>query len=596
MTFKSKLFQYERRDFAAEGVEEPVPPPAKEDVLIPEGGDTTETKNEGTTDDTTVQDPAPDAAGTSDESTAPAADPADAPLDNGDGSGDLLGDPAADPAGAGDDEEEEDPDGPIDYVELDELRVNEVAAKEAIEQKLVDDAETVTQSVDDAVEESKSLVTAIEALGEQIRNGQGITQVMGRSLGVNLSGLRARVGFADPHAALSLEGFRNKADGTPRLEPVRSAEVALEGFRNTLKAILENIVKAIQAAITYMVRLIKQRMFDLKEVRKNTVDVTKAVLAQRQADYKGEQVLHPAIVGSDKYVNLSFLQRPGVAGSLRILNQQPDNYAAAIKAVIDEVSVHREYGSVFSKNFVARIEDMFQGIVYGKDWDSKSPLTNQIGRLFSKNSALITSVKDLHGMAPPARVVPPYAGFYTTGLLGDVAFYQFIGKNLAGADLAEEMEALTNWQFVRTTHASPEGISSDGWLRYLTNDEIIAGSKMIEQLQDELGRFANTVDAMEHMEDELKDIALRAAQALGPMTESEAFFNDSDPKNGWKGSLLTELVALLNSVVSNLNNSIVEYHRYGQAVCIAWNFYLAAIHKKERELLAQARMGTAPAQ
>lgn len=597
MSLKTKLFNLElprrRPSVALEGVEEPVPPPeSASDVTIPTGGETSETTQEGKTNET-VTDPATDAGGQGNEDGPDAAPSTQETLDNGDGSGDLLGESATGDEDAEDDDEV-DPDGVIEYIDKDELRTTEVAEKEAVEQKLADDQDKVSESVDDAVEESKNLVAAVEALQDLITQKVGITQLMGRSMGSNLASARARLGFEEPWGAMSLEAFFNKVDGSPRSTNLQQAQITLEGYRSTLRNILESIIKAIQAAITYLVRMMRQRMFDLKEVMGNTRNLTKAVLAQRQKDREKDKILG-AVSGKeyDKYVNLAFATRPGAAASLRILNEQPENYSAALKDVLTEVSVHQRYPNVFSKDFLQRVEDMFQAIVANKeDWDHNSRLTTTVVELFSKNSAMIKSVKDLWGMAPPPRVVPPYAGFYTTGLLGDAAFYNFIGKNIVGGDLAEEMEALTNWQFIRTTHASPEGISADGWLRFLPTDEIKAGSQMISQIGDELAKYEDTVSKMEFMEDELKGIAQRAAAHLGPMQNAEVFFDSNDAKHGWKGGLLTELVAMLNSIVTNLNSSMVEYQRYGQAVCIAWNYYLMAIYKKESELLAQHRLNS----
>lgn len=594
MTFKTKLFQYERpaRRPAIEGLEEPVPEPAAaSDVTIPEGGDA-ETKLQGNTDET-ITDPAADASGAGNEAEAGAA-PADATLDGGDGSSDVLGDPESGDAGTGldDDEDDIDPDAPIDYVSVDDLRTTEVMEHEAVEAKLIEDQDKVSESVDDAVDESKNLVVAAEALIDLIQQNSGITQLMGRSMAVNLAGSRARLGFSEPYAAVSLEGFYNDATGRPRLSNIAHAKVALEGFRSTLRNILEMIVKAIGAALVYLKRFIKSRMFDLKQVMKNTHDISKALLDQRKKDKDGDKVIgNVSGKEAEKYVNLSFAARPGVAGSLRILNKQPENYATAIKDVITEVSVHQKYPNVFNQKFIDRIENIFQGIVANKeDWDKTTRLTSTVGELFSKNSVVIKSMADLYGAAPPQRVKHPISGFYTTGLLGDVAFYNFIGKDIVGTDLAGELEALTDWQFVRTTHAAKEGISSDGWLRYLATDEIKAGSVTIGQLGDELAKYEDTVAKMEFMEDEIKGIAQRAAAILGPMSNTEAFFDSTDTQHGWKGGLLTELVSMLNSIVSNLNDSMTEYQRYGQAVCIAWNYYLLAIYKKESELLAQHRM------
>lgn len=556
MSFKKKLFGWTP---AQEGLEEPVPPTdIPTDITIPEGG-----------------------ANEQDPGAEPQQDPAIGALDDQSGSSAPVGDGEAGDGLDDPDAEDDDADKPIEFFAQDELNVEHVAQVEAADDKLAAEQSIRSESVDEAVAESKNMVAAIEGLVETLVSGKGIGEMTGRSLSVNLATHRARLGFADPHGALAFEAFQPDTQGKPKHSALENAKIAMEGFRSTLRTILETIVRTIQAAIAWLVKMVKKHLFDLKAVTKQTQVLTKAVLEQRSEDKAG--LIANAEGNASKYVSFQNATAMGLTRLLKIGGEQPNDYPSAFVAVHDELKAHLGYREVFGQKFVDGVSKVF-GEITGDTVEGEEhvALAAPITRILSKNS-LVLDPRDLRDVQLPPKVQPPFKGFYVDGLLGDVAFYHFLNKNLVARSLEEELQGLGAWHFLRRSTASKG--SDDGFLRLLATSEVKHGSEMIEQIENELALYAGTVDQLEHVEGQLKDLALKASRQLAPMDNSEAIFNEANKEHGWKGGLLTSLVAAISNVVANVNTSLFEYQRYGQMVCIAWNHYLKAIYDKEQALV-----------
>lgn len=579
---------------ALEGLEEPNPAPAPAgDVTVPPGGD----ENPGAIDTPpadTPKDPNEENQDAPPGDAAPeGAGAADAALDSGQGSGDALGDGATgngldDPS----DPDAVDPDAPIDFPDLDNLNVEQVAAVEAQEKELTEDQEVRSESVDDAVAQSKFLVAAVEGLQETIRLGKGITPLTSRSMIMNLYSIRERLGFQHPAEGLSMEGMGSAVAH----DPVRTAQITMESFRNTLRTILQTIIKAIQQAIEWLVKKVKKGLYDARAVRERTRQLTKAILEQRAKDKDG--ALHAALIGNDEdnYVSL----RLAAAGNaLLILNKQPKKYAKALGDVLDEIEVVNKYNAFFGKGLQSAFSDLLDVLRTTGDegFDDEKFNLAPIDDLFSSNCEPVSGPAELRGVQVPSKLNQSgYSCVAATGLLGDVAHYQFTQRRALGdTNLPAQLELLGSWTFVRTVQRAVSG-SASGSLRYLSTQEIEEGSAVVEKIEDNLAKLGDVLNYMEDFEGFLKDRLVAAERLLGGMKEADAFFDAKDEQHGWKGPLLNALIGAMGSLVNNINESLDAYQKLGFGTAIAWNYYLEAIYMREKATMdeAAAAGGNAP--
>lgn len=555
MSFKNKLFSR----FAMEGLEktegegEETPAPDTDEITIPEGGDT------------------PPAEGASDETNNP-------------GEGDGTQPPATDPdldGGAGGDGTAVDPDaeedepvetGPIDLVEPDELNITQVAKEEAAAADAIEEQEVIRESVDEALGETTELVAAIEGLVETVRSGHALGPAMLGSLERQLNGVRSRVQF-DSAKSFALESMP--------AGNIAGTHVALEGFRNTLRAILETIVKTIQAAVTWLANYIKQRMVSMEKVVEDTRRLTTDLLKLR-SDNEGKHAEYDALGFPHDYITLEGTTAGVFASMLKINGKQPERYDDALNKVHDVLAMHAEYPAVFGSELVRAIEESFDAILKpDSDVDPNTQLAGAITRITPKTS-MVADDNTMRGVALPEKVRVPFTAFFTDDLLGNSEFWHFF-QGLKKRDLEGDLDALAGWTFMRRQSSSKH--VDDGFLGRMTTREIEAASKVVASIEEVLMGMGETVDSLIKTNNDLKRIAQRATQAIAPLEGTEAFFNSNDPENGWKGGAITKIVAAIANVTGTVNQALYEHQKYGYTVCVAWNMYLFGLYNKERAFL-----------
>lgn len=559
MSFKNKLLQ---SSFVMEGLEKTegegeTPTPDTEEVTVPPGGDA---PAEGAADENTNTG---EGDGTSDAS-------ADASLDG------SAGGESADPADPAEGEDDEEPveTGPIDLVETDELNITQVAKEEAEAADEIEEQEVRRESIDDALGETTELVAAIEGLVETVRSGQALGPHMLRSMERQLSNVRTRVAFP------STKGFA--LEGLPAGN-IAGTHVALEGFRNTLRAILDAIVNAIKQAVAWLTNYIKQRMVSVQKVTEDSKRLATDLLKLRNEN-EDKHVLYDALGFPSDFITLDGVTAHVFASVLKVDGQQPKRYDDAFIDVFQVVKMHEEYGAVFGKDLVQSIEDAFDAILKPDgDQGQKSLDSNFITHILPRTSMLADD-QALRGVALPDKVKMPFRAFYNDQMLGNSEFWHFFNSLGKTTTLEDSLDALAGWTFMRR---STESKSADnGFLRRLTTNEIKAAAVCIAKLEETLANMAVTVDQLIKSNNDLKNIAQRATQVIAPLEGTEAFFNSNDPENGWKGGAITKIVAAISNVTNTVNQALYEQQKYGYTVCVAWNMYLFAMLNKEKAFLA----------
>lgn len=421
--------------------------------------------------------------------------PVDPALDaSADPSTDLTGDGSTtDPPGETE-EEEVDPDTPVELADTGDLEVDRLKkltdAKDLKELKKNDAAEVV----DNALGDVEIISTAIESLREAIQHG-GQSATVKLAVGV-LQRVRRDQGF-DELPRVSLETYQT------------NVSMALEGLVSTLKAMFRAIISAIMRAIDWIKERFKEFFSKNALMADTTKRVTEMIVKQRQDNASLlNTALSKKLVNEDEYV-----QAPGLKSWLTYQGKQPGagmkvqlyredgsaarmvepGYADAFGELLTIAKMHEFFGSDQAKKFCAVAPEIAQAIYDGQEYPSGA-----------------ISFDPRKSIPEGARAMMHYEGYQCPS---DAVLYVregYLGSTSVAIQVAYESEPTTAQEHLdqmgrwKIDFRKEQVELTNGSLRYLYQDEIQAASKISIELSEEMKRAQRTIDLFKLDSDKLK--------------------------------------------------------------------------------------------
>ena len=504
------------------------------------------------------------------EGDAPAASAdGDAPAEGGDTPAD--GEDKKDDKPEGEDEISDDQDEPIRLHDTDDLQVDkldELTAKADFQdEKRSDERATLDNSLDDLT----VLTTAYESLRAAMESGTPQPEAVALANRV-LHDVNSRV-FQDSEIQVAVEGFGDLSS------------VSLEGFRSTMKALFRAIIDAIIRAVEWIKKRFKDFFEENRWVLDSTRRLTKDVVDFRHAnDKKFSEAFKARRINEAAYVQgptfkafLTYLgKQPGAGMTVvdydadgRSEGERQPSYAEAFSDLHDLLKLQDFFSSLHVTRFAADTAQVVLAIDDGEDYPVSMMGFNP--RLTVPNGA--RPMFHFEGYTCPEDAVL----YVREGYLGSMALGVQVAHQPAPTNPREAIQQASLWKM--DFHKEPVEMIS-GTLRFLATNEIVDGSKMSQEISEELLRLRKTVDIVDQYSQQLKKL----------MVSIEARFAGDVMVDGNEQSIqYIELSHAINAVVRNASTFLVDgAPAYCRLVQYAWLKYLLAIQAQDKLTVAGA--------
>jgi hypothetical protein len=466
----------------------------------------------------------------------------------------------------------EDPDKPIEFPDIGNLNVDLVSKELASQQEERDEA------IKEATEEAKNIAGTMEALCESFRLNGSVSPALTKLTNQILANAKETCSVGAKTTLFALE--KHSSDG-------KSVEfkVVLEGFASSLAAIWKAILRAIAASFAWLKKAFHDFFFSIKQTKEKTIFLTKEILKLRAM---------PAFIASRElgidndahYVNIptdirmlsingvqpGWTNVPGAKidlfqnSSALLKKEKTTTYPEAYDRVADLMKLHKVFETSFGvpDNFVNKLQAIIDAFFDNKKLQIPLPIVD--------TDAFIPENSFVSKKHPTGNELKDYEFYICKDFLGDASFTMMSAAKPA-ATVKESLTDLGNWNI---DFSGTNSFTSNGWLRFLHNDEIKESSASVVKIEDELLEFEKTVARLEELQKKI--------DALGESVVHRATNSDFDPA-AYETTVIPAVIASLNSVKDAIANILPYLGQRGHRTCTAWNNYLVATYKKEYMLV-----------
>lgn len=487
-----------------------------------------------------------------------------------------------------DDNEELGADEPIIFPEVGNLNVDKVA-------EVLDEEGGRKEMTDDAIEETRTLVAAVEAMQEQIRHNETLSPAMLHLTEAIFKGANARLGApVTTVKSLSLEGFEDRYNKRPTVR--NRSQIALEGFGNAIKTVWEAIIKAIQRAIDWVRKIFSGFFKAAERSKKTTQELMTAILKVRSSP-RFDNYINKTSIDEGNYVTLT----PDKQKYLSIDGKNPNEvkidvpcgtpakpvfgfkqsnkplpYIDHFDRLINLAKSHENYPVIFGKDFIAQVSDLCNKLSKKEDISTVG-VFGSLEILPPAEEVFVFSGQPYKGKIPTD---PKNAFLICSGYLGDLVTYNEVNL-VAPSNCVDSIDKLSVWKSEVLTATNG---GTDGAMPFMKTDDLKACTAKVVELNNVLDKFDGTVDKMVAFQGSMKKLA---EEMVIDSVDFQKVDGAPDPANTSRSQILLDLSKMINNVISNINVSLVKIATHLGQVCSSWNAYLKEVLNKEKPLVAQ---------
>jgi negative regulator of replication initiation len=531
--------------------------------------------------------PADDAATAGKTGAAATDEPTDTPGFAGADGQDEPGDETASPSLDGDQPADEndlegdgddadplanvDPNEPVELPDLDNLQTDRLQTLEN-EQEVADTkSEKYDSALGSAMDDLDVLNAATESLRQALASDQEISTEDLKGRIALLNGIRRRQRYS--RYVISVEHL------TP--------QVALENFMSTLRSLFQAIIKAISRAIEWLKERVRKFFSETKWSSETTQRLTEEVLHTRKTHASAFRLMiQRQDFRKDNYVSamgakpwLTNLGKQPGAG-MRINHYDPrtgnltgtlePTYGNCFEDLANLATLHQFYASKTFLRFTELIPAIATAI------DAEQPYPEEIMGVDIDASIPTRSRPLLHY---EGRTSEDGCRLYVSdGYLGSLALTVEMPYQADDGTPRNRLVNIGQWK-VDFVKAQPDLPNGD--LRYLSDQEIVEGSRMSQELSEELARQRRTFDLVEDYSEELKKLMENLQNKVDQLT--------ADSEDYDKAQQYLELLKASNAIVRNASNVLGSGADYCHKVQLAWIVYLTEIRAADKALIGAAK-------
>ncbi len=233
----------------------------------------------------------------------------------------------------------------------------------------------------------------------------------------------------------------------------------------------------------------------------------------------------------------------------------------------DLVKVHKAFREHISADMLTTFETIKKSLV---DNTPAASIKFFSPRLFSVTNEQYVS--HIEGIDCPDDSVM----LANTGYLGNVIYVTQFNDSPSLNPINDGLANWTKWK-VKLTKSSED--MRDGWMNYITTDDVRDSFKSMADLSDELIGCEKTVDQVEHV---LSSLEALLANFKSTFKEDATLTPD---ENLERSKLFTAMASAAGSIVMNTNTYLTQVTKYAFDTQSSWLYYLNALMRHEQQLM-----------
>ncbi len=458
---------------------------------------------------------------------------------------------------------------PVDVTDLNVTKLGEQELK-LTDTNLKAEEDERQKHLGSAITDLELLQTAAESFSECLY-GKGTKREFALATEV-YKRLRSDLGFKGNRNLIALEQF----------EVTDGKQLALESIKDTIVQVYTAIIKVISDAIAWLKKVFREFFSSTKRMVKANEQMTSMFLKHRKEfDPKFTKLIEVRAIDLKRYVDL-----PTHKMNLTYQDKQPPDmivqnydehgrtvgtsnpsYAEAFDHVTELLKLHQ----VFRKNISADMLKTFESI-------KKSVIDNTPGENISFFNPKEFRVSNDQAAAHVEGIDCPDGSvmFAGSGYLGNAIFVTQFSDSSSLNPINDGLASWVKWK-VKLTKSSVD--MRDGWLGYITTEDVIKAFKSMADLSNELLYSEKTVDQVEHV---LSSLEALLANFKATFKEDVALSPD---ENLERSKLFTTMASAAGSIVMNTNTYLTQVSEYAFTTQSSWLYYLNALVLHERQLM-----------